>query len=744
MSKRQDKSDGIDTQYDAQWFEHHGVDDERIIDALTTVERRPFVAFGEGEDDPMPATSLPPMDVVAKLLSALEVDADANVLEIGTSTGYITALLAHLADHVYTVERRLPVAKLAEGRLSELELENVDVLYGPKLSEYALNAPYDSILISAIAPRIPKKLKPRLAVGGHLVVPIKKGSGNPEVICLHRADEDTFEKTSLGQLRFSSKLGDILVELGIAERDDIELAALEADVSGQKLGEALLEYSHVQEEDLVRALAIQRGFNVAPINTLLEIADHELSYSVPRAFLKHHQIIPLAVNDGELMVATVDPDAPAIELARLLEADSIETYLVTANGFQRIWNTILEGRQPAVAQEDNLKTRVEAKFETILRAATRLQATTIHVDNQPDGGKIRFRIGDGLRNLPEMAFEPAEVSYLIEFLKLGSGLDPLEEKVPQRGRFSWVREPVTYHLHVHVMPSIVGEQLSVQLLSHGADPPSLEDLGFPDYVVENIEVLLEHVEGVFLIVGPRHAPKKETLYALLSHFAEDESRKVGTIETDILCPIPDVQQVLVRPEEDFGYRAAIPEFLRFDVDVLGLDELPNTDVAMDALAAARRGPMLLATMHGKDGGNVLEELREFGVPPEALANGISGILTQWIAPRICEECREPIDFDRSDLDVSFPGEAPNGFKAYRGAGCHACDQTGTDGTIPVVELIPFGDSMRKAIIANKSEETLRRIAAKSGVEMLPDYALRLVSAGKIPFDELINYASLDR
>lgn len=735
----------IREQYDAEWFSHHGVDDQRVIEAVHQVARKPFMKLAtESDGGSIPSVSLPPVEVVGKLLNALDIEADDAVLEIGTSTGYITALLAHLADQVYTVERRLPIAKLAEGRLAELELDNVDVLYGPQLSEYALNAPYDAILVSAIAPRIPAKLKSRLAVGGRLVVPIREDEKNPEVFCIHRTGEDKFERSSLGQLRFSSKLGDILVELGIAERDDVELAALEADVSGQRLGEALLEYSHVQERDLVQALAIQRGLKVASVDSLLEIADHELSFSVPQAFLKHHKIVPLAVHDAELCVATVDPDAPAVELARLLDADTIETYLVTGPEFERIWNTLREGRRPPGVQEDSLKTRVEAKFEQILRAATRLEATNIHVDNQPDGARVRFRIGEQLRPVPQMAFEPAEVDYLIEFLKLGAGLDVLEEQLPQRGGYSWVREPVTYHLHVHVMPSIVGEQLSIRLLSHGAEPPALEELGFPEYIVDDVDVLLRNVEGVFLVVGPRHAAKKETLYALLHHFATRDAYKVSCIESDVLCPIPDVQQVLIRPDEDFGYRAAIPEFLRFDVDVLGIDEIPNSDVAMDTLAAARRGPIVLGTLHGKDAGQVIEELRDFGVPPEALANGIAGILTQWSAPKLCEECRERIDFDRSDLDVTFPGEAPAGFKAYRGAGCQACDQTGTSGTVPVVELLPFGDSLRQAIVANKSPEVLRAIAADSGVEMLPDYALRLVSEGQIGLDELFNYASLSR
>ncbi len=738
------ESNGVVEQYDDQWFAQHGIDDERVIDALNEVPRKPFVTIGaDDEGEPLPAASLPPVDVVAKLLTSLQLTAGDTILEIGTDTGYVTALLARLGAEVYSVERRLQMAKLAEGRLAELEIENVDILYGPRLTEYALNAPYHAIVMSAVAPRVPEKLKSRLAIDGRMVIPVGDGNKNPEVVCIRRLDDETYERTSLGQLRFSSKLGDILVELGIADRDDIELAALEADVSGQRLGEALLEYSHVQETDLVRALAIQRGFKMAPVDTLLKISDHELSYSVPRAFLEHHQLIPLVVQERELTVATVDPDAPTVELARLLDADSVDTYLITSDEFHRIWNTILEGRRPQKAQEDNLKTRVEAKFEKILRIATRLQANTIHIDNQPDGGNVRFRLGDELRPIPETAFEPSEVNYLIEFLKMGANLETLQEHLPQRGRFSWVREPVTYHLHVHVMPSIMGEQLSLQLLSHGAEAPSFEAIGFPDYFVEDIEILLEQVPGLFLIVGPRHAAKKQTLYALVSQLASDGTRKVGTVESDVLCPIPDVQQLLVHPEDDFGYKEAIHEYLRFDTDIIALDEIPNPAVAMEALSAARRGSILLGTLHGKDAGHVVEGMRQFGVPSEALANGISGILTQWMAPAICEDCRELVKLKQEQIDHYFPVGPPMGVKAFGGTGCASCSYTGTDGRMPVLELLPFGDSLRQAVIANQPEKVLRQIAADSGVEMLSDYAVQLAIEGKIPIDELVNYTALD-
>ncbi len=727
---------------DPEWFHQRGIDDPRVIQALEEVPRQPFVIVGdeEGQEGALPSKALPPLEVVGKLLSALQLEADDKVLEIGTDTGYITAMLGALSDRVYSVERRLPMAKLAEGRLRQMNLENIEVLYGPRLTEYALNAPYDAILLSAIAPRVPGKLKQRLAIGGRMVVPIGEGGKNPEVICIHRVDEERFERQSLGQLRFSSKIGDILVELGIADREDVELAALEADAQGQRVGETLLEYSLVKESDLVRALAIQRGHKVAPVDTLIQIADHELALSVPRAFLSHHKVIPLAVRDGQLHVAAVDPDAPTVELARLADAQGVETYLVTTEEFRQIWNTILEGRQRDDSEIDNLKRRVEHKLESVLRAARKLDAAVLHIDPDEGGGSIRFRVDGKLRHIPEMAFDPTEIDYAIEFLKLKAGLDPQEHRRPQSGRLSWVRQRDVFYLRLKVMPSIRGEQLILETLAQGVRPPTLEQLGFPTYFGPNIEVLLERLGGLFLIVGPRKALKKQTLYALIDRLASDQEKKVCLVEEEVSSPLERAHQVQLEPQDGFGYRQAIEALSDFDTDLMGLSEIPDPSTALCALRAARQGATVVATLHGKDAGHVLEGMRRFGVPAEEIAGGLSGILTQWRAPQICERCREVVPLDEIDMEAIFgEREVPDDIRAFRGVGCRQCSGTGQSGTLPVWELLPFGASLKEGVLNQADEVGLREMAAQSGVDLLADCAIEMARQGQIPIDHLQRY-----
>jgi type IV pilus assembly protein PilB len=720
-----------------EWYASRGITSPRIIKAIEAVPREGFLELAGTES--LPAHSIPSIEVVGKLLEALEVGEGAKILEIGTDAGYISAILGHLAGQVYTVERRLPVAKLAEGRLRSLAVENVEILHGPRLTAYVHNAPYNGILLSAVTARVPEKLKSRLAIGGRLVVPVGQGDKNPEVVCVTRTGEDSFEEKSYGQLRFSALLGDILVEMGVAQREDIEIAALEADAKGKRLGQTLLESARIKEADLIRALAIQRGFQLAPVDTLLKLADHELAYSVPRAFLKHHRILPLLVTDGKLKVATVDPDAPAVELATLLDATSVESYLVTTLDFDRLWVHLLEGRRGTHGQEENLKSRVESKLETLLRSAVRVQASMIHLDNDLGSVRVRYRIAGKLRPMPELALETAEYAYLVEFLKMGAKLDMMESQLPQRGRYAWIRDGVTYHLQVQLTPSIMGEQLTLQILTKGQEPATLAELGFPKQMIDELKVLLEMRHGLFLIVGPRHVGKTATQYALLHHLAQDGSKKIVSIEEDIVSPIPGVQQTMIQSERGFGYSQALHEFARTDADVISVGEFNKPQLVLDALNIAHRGMIVLGTLQGKNALAALHGLRDFGIPVEFLASGITAIITQRLANKVCEHCRELDDPDPTLLESLFPNGAPMGFKTYRGKGCAHCNQSGLSGRVPIVEFLPISDALRRAIAADAPLSDLRKLALNSGVTTLPQYALKLCREGIIPVEELSAY-----
>src|SRR5690554_3189514 len=302
-----------------------------------------------------------------------------------------------------------------------------------------------------------------------------------------------------------------------------------------------------------------------------------------------------------------------------------------------------------------------------------------------------------------------------------------------------MRDARTYHLHVHVMPSILGEQLSIKLLSRGEEPADLRELKFEKKVIDELDAVLKSPPSLFLIVGPRHEQKSQTFYALLKRLGADRRLKVASLEDDILATIPNVQQALIQPERGFGFDAAISEFVRFDVDVLGIGDFPDPQAVMQALNLARRGVRVIGVLHGKSALHVLQGLREFGVPVEALAHGLSAILTHRSAARICQHCREPFTAPASFTQKLFPNGAPMGFKTYRGAGCPACSQSGLQGRVPVVELMALTDQLRAALAAVEPSAGLHQAAMASGLTPLSEYAISLAREGVIPPEELFHF-----
>lgn len=156
-----------------------GIGDSRVLDAMARVPRHEFTPepYREQayEDHPLPigeGQTISQPYIVAVMLDALAVKASENVLEIGTGSGYVTALLAELAAQVVSVERHASLADAARQLLSAMGYRNVSVMIGDGSNGFAQGAPYDKIIVSAAAPQLPQALVDQLAEGGRMIVPV--------------------------------------------------------------------------------------------------------------------------------------------------------------------------------------------------------------------------------------------------------------------------------------------------------------------------------------------------------------------------------------------------------------------------------------------------------------------------------------------------------------------------------------------------------------------------------------------
>lgn len=726
------------------WLERRGITNAAILEAMRAVPRDKFYADGgDASSSKLDGVTITPVEVVAKMLEALNVDDKSTVLQVGTGSGYAAAVLSKLAQAVFTVERDIDVGKEAQARLSELGFKNVQVLYGPNLKQYAANAPYDAILVSAGMARLPQRLAKRLTNGGVLVAPIGQGR-RQSLVRMKRIDEDTFREEEIGDLRVAPLLGDILVEMGVVDREDVEMAALEADVKGKRLGEALLEGAYVEESDIYAALAKQNEMELLTAEHVLRDLEMDKLTRYPKAFLAHNRLIPIHDKDGMLHAVTTDPRTDPSELAYAMGLHAIDLHLITPTDYNIALAGIDRGEigateSVATAEESREAPAFGAEtiafFEKTVARGISSRASDIHFERWEDRIEVFFRVDGELRERPEINVDSTRMSELIELVKVSGRMDRKERRRPQSGHFQRRFSERVYDIQARTVPTVFGETVSVRILPQAAEVLTIDELGFTTDTAENLKSDLDHRSGLILVVGPASSGKSTTLYSALQHVTSTRNRKVVAVEDPVTYSVAGVHQYRIDPHA-FPVPAAIETAVTSDADVLLIGEITSAEIARQAIRASRAGRLVLASISGRSAVDGLLRMLEFGVSTHAVSTEVISVIAQRLVKRVCPECRERTELDDALVERVFGPRPPGELIAFAGIGCSHCEQHGTRGRIPVTEYLPVDPSVQIAIGANPTAEGLRAASVNAGTTAMLDTGVRFVKSGIIPQDEL--------
>jgi type IV pilus assembly protein PilB len=579
--------------------------------------------------------------------------------------------------------------------------------------------------------------------------PSTEGGGVPE---------PASEAGTTGPVLDRKRLGDLIVDAGLATREQVESAAAVAIAEGRLIGEVLRERMIAEESDIYRSLARLHGVPFAGAEELLEEADASLARSVPRKFLEHHQVLPVSRSGETVVVATceVRPDLP--ELAEALGAQILEYRLVTPTDFRRL-RMALDLEVPDVPHEsaertlsahdllratDGLEAASVEFFDAILLEAIALRASDIHLERYGDKIRFRLRIDGDLHDTSHLRITPAQYLGVVNVVKVKAGLDIAERRLPQGGRFSTAAGGRIYDLRVQTQPAFAGEHVVIRLLSKETEMLFIEQLGLPDSLASAYRRLLATPSGLILVVGPTGCGKSTTLYAGLSILSRDETRKVITIEDPIECPIDDIQQTQVRPEIGFAFANAMRAFVRQDPDVILVGEIRDAETALEAIRASQTGHLVLSTLHTNDSPGAVQRLLDLGMQPNSIASELLAVFAQRLAKRICQSCRAEVEPDSAILGEIFPEGRPPGFRSFRGAGCSHCGGYGSFGRVAVVEHLDATRALRRSIAMKLAPDALRAAAEASGFEPMREHALRLVGEGIVALEELPVMFSLEQ
>ncbi|MHA2610885.1 MAG: GspE/PulE family protein [bacterium JZ-2024 1] len=549
-------------------------------------------------------------------------------------------------------------------------------------------------------------------------------------------------------------LGKILVEEGIINAQQLEMALREQKRTKELLGKILKRLGLITEKDLVKALALQAGIEFIEVNNVL-VEPSTLSL-LPAQFAKQNKVLPLFVVDGTLSIAVADPHNVMLvdQVKKTANISSVRRYAAEEDKLLKAIETFYEisAEQPETIIErsisDALASRKIEEAEEdppIIRLvnyliidALKRKATDIHIEPDERITRVRYRL-DGILHstytLPKSLHSPVTAR-----IKIMGKMDIAEQRLPQDGGATFAYQNRTVDLRISTVPTLYGEKLVIRILDKESIRLNLDALGFSPQHLEAIRRLISQPYGIILVTGPTGSGKTTTLYSVLLELNSLEVN-IMTIEDPIEYRLPLINQVQVNEKAGLTFATAMRSFLRQDPDVILIGEIRDAETAEMALRAAMTGHLVFSTLHTNDAVGAIPRLIDIGVPPYLIASSLLGVLAQRLVRKICPHCKIPYQPSEADLKyLPLPSQWRG--TLYKGQGCPKCFHTGYSGRTVIAEVLEVDDSLRKLFSKNVSSDELLKAAKKKGFRTMFWDGVDKVLEGKTTLQELMRVVIL--
>ena len=557
------------------------------------------------------------------------------------------------------------------------------------------------------------------------------------------------------------RLGDLLIQEGLLTDEQLKLALEEQKRSGRKLGRVFVDSGYVTEEAIAKALARQlqaefvdlRNFQTKP----------ELVKLLPEPQARRFRAIVLDEQAGLLRIGFVDPtDITAYdEVARLVRRD-IELVVVIESQFVPLLDRVyrrteeISGLAKELTQEMGdipvefgsvlgltagaEDAPVVKLLNTVFEEALKMRASDIHVEPQEKSLVIRFRI-DGVLHVQTEADSKITTALALR-LKLMSGLDISEKRLPQDGRFALQLRSVPVDVRISTMPTQFGESVVMRLLVQNPAMMALDRLHMPPRVLERFRHAITRPSGIVLVTGPTGSGKTTTLYSALNELNTPD-KKIITVEDPVEYRMPGLNQVQVHEKIDLSFARVLRSALRQDPDVVLLGEMRDQETAEIGMRAAMTGHLVLSTLHTNDAVSTPIRLLDMGVPAYMVALSIQLVLAQRLVRVICENCAEPhtlTPHERTWLRQEL-GDQIDSVQYRQGRGCAHCANTGYMGRQAVYEFMEMSNALVEAVNHGDPNQFMRIGREQMAGNTLRRDAVRLVKAGRTTVAEAMHVSS---
>ncbi len=558
------------------------------------------------------------------------------------------------------------------------------------------------------------------------------------------------------------RLGDLLVQAGLITDAQLQEGLQEQRNSGRKLGRVLIDREWLTEAQIAKAVARQIH---APFVDLVHFPlKPELAQQLPETHARRMRAIVLDETPAGLLVGMADPtDIYAYdEIARLLKrnvdlAVVTESHLLTAldrayrstkeiEGLARELTTELAGIESdlgdllGIDSTSNEDAPVVRLLYSVFEQALRMRASDIHIEPQEKILRIRFRI-DGVLHVQTEA--DAKIASAVALrLKLMSGLDISEKRLPQDGRFAVRLKDGNVDVRISTLPSQHGESVVMRLLSQSTGMLDLNKLNMPAGMRNALTAAIAKPAGMILVTGPTGSGKTTTLYAALNALNSTE-RKIITVEDPVEYRLPGLNQVQVHDKIDMTFERILRSALRQDPDVILVGEMRDKTTAEIGMRAAMTGHLVLSTLHTNDAASTPARLIDMGVPQWMVALSLQLVVAQRLVRTICPMCTTHCEPSPQELvwlqNELGPSVDTSGIS--HGAGCPECNQTGYKGRTGVYEFLQMTLPLVDAMSANDPTAFSRAAREQMAGNTLRRDAVRLALLGRTTVAEAMGVSA---
>lgn len=365
------------------------------------------------------------------------------------------------------------------------------------------------------------------------------------------------------------------------------------------------------------------------------------------------------------------------------------------------------------------------------------RATDIHFEPSEDELRIRYRIDGILHQTPMPPQLKRYQASLISRIKVMSGMNIAEKRLPQDGRINVRIKGEELDIRVSTVPTVYGESVSLRLLTRGKIFLSLDKLGFAPQDEEAIREIIVKPHGIMLVTGPTGSGKSTSLYAFLSSI-NSVHKRIITIEEPVEYELKGINQIAVRSDIGLTFARGLRHILRQDPNVIMVGEIRDLETAEIAIRAALTGHLVFSTLHTNDAPSAFTRLIDMGIEPFLVASSVEAVMAQRLVRTICPHCKAEQKLERSYLrKIGFPPDEIHTAKFWHGVGCEQCRQLGYQGRMGIYELLVLNDNLRPLILNRSAASSISNRAIENGMRTLRLDGWNKVKAGQTTVEEVL-------